>query len=171
MSVPEIYSKERGDYSDKYEDHALEQYKLYVEMADRISARRQTANTFFVSLNTILITMAGYAKSATSTEWFFYFVTSLAGLIICYIWFRLVKSYKNLNSGKFKVVHAIERELPFKLFDAEWEALGGGRDNSLYQPFTHLELRVPWVFGVIHMLVVFYVLPWRSLVEVCHASI
>ena len=30
--------------------HFLEQYKLYVEMADRISNRRQTANSFFCQL-------------------------------------------------------------------------------------------------------------------------
>jgi len=166
MSNLEIHSKPRDDYSDKYEDHALEQYKLYVEMADRISSRRQTANTFFVSLNTVLIALGGYAKSATSTEWFFYFVTSGSGLVICYIWYRLAKSYKCLNSGKFKIVHAVEIELPFKLFDAEWEALGRGKNTKLYHPFTSLELRVPWVFGAIHLIVVVYILPWRQLYEI-----
>ena len=160
-----IHSKPRDTYSDKYEDHALEQYKLYVEMADRISSRRQAANTFFVSLNTVLIALAGYAKSATLAEWFFYFITSISGLVICYIWYRLVKSYKNLNSGKFKVIHAIEMELPFKLFDAEWEAVGRGKDKKLYHPFTSLELRVPWVFGAIHFFVILYVLPWKQLLE------
>ncbi len=32
---------------EKYHEHILEQYKLYVEMADRISARRNMANVFF----------------------------------------------------------------------------------------------------------------------------
>ena len=38
--------------SDKLPDGLLEQYKIYVEMADRISARRGLANTFFLTLNT-----------------------------------------------------------------------------------------------------------------------
>ena len=38
-------------YGEKYKEHLLEQYKLYVEMADRISGRRQTANSFFLSIN------------------------------------------------------------------------------------------------------------------------
>ncbi len=164
MSNLEIHSKPRSDYHN-YEDHALEQYKLYVEMADRIATRRQAANTFYMSLNTVLIALASYAKSATSTEWFFYFITSVSGLVICYIWFRLVKSYKNLNSAKFKVVHAIEVELPLKLFDAEWEAVGRGKDKNLYHPFTSLELRVPWVFGAIHSLVVIYVIPWEKIID------
>ena len=36
------------------------QYKLYVEMADRISASWRTlANTFFVTLNTVVLTLIG----------------------------------------------------------------------------------------------------------------
>jgi hypothetical protein len=33
----------------------LEQYKLYVEMADRLSARRALANTFFLTVNTAVL--------------------------------------------------------------------------------------------------------------------
>jgi hypothetical protein len=33
--------------AEKYESAILEQYKLYVEMADRISNRRGLTNTFF----------------------------------------------------------------------------------------------------------------------------
>jgi len=32
----------------------MDQYKLYVEMADRVSARRSLANTFFLTLNTAI---------------------------------------------------------------------------------------------------------------------
>ena len=37
--------------SEKYQAAVLEQYKLYVEMADRVSARRGLANTFLLTLN------------------------------------------------------------------------------------------------------------------------
>lgn len=167
MTNIDIHSKPESEYSDKYKDHALDQYKLYLEMADRISSRRQTANTFFVSLNTVLIALAGYAQTATSSGKLFYFLVSLSGLVICYIWYRLVKSYKNLNSAKFKVLHEVEKELPFKLYDAEWEAVGRGKNKSLYHPFTSLEMRVPWVFGALHAFVLIYVLPWQKLVSGC----
>jgi len=41
-----IYEKD----SKLYKEHLLEQYKIYVEMADRISARRNLANVFFFIL-------------------------------------------------------------------------------------------------------------------------
>ena len=37
----------------------MDQYKLYVELADRVSARRALANTFFLTLNTAIFTAIG----------------------------------------------------------------------------------------------------------------
>ncbi len=45
--------------ADKYQAAILEQYKTYVEMADRISARRSLTNTFFLTLNTAVFTLIG----------------------------------------------------------------------------------------------------------------
>lgn len=39
----------------------LEQYKIYVEMADRVSARRGLTNTFFLSLNSAIFAAIGFA--------------------------------------------------------------------------------------------------------------
>jgi hypothetical protein len=47
-----------GD-AEKYQSAILEQSKLCVEMADRISARRALASAFFVSLNTAVLTTVG----------------------------------------------------------------------------------------------------------------
>jgi hypothetical protein len=47
------------------------------------------------------------------------------------MWYRLVRSYKDLNSAKFKVIHEIEKSLPISPYDAEWEAVGSiGRINT-----------------------------------------
>lgn len=36
----------RKSYGEKFHEHLLEQYKIYVEMMDRVSARRLQNNTF-----------------------------------------------------------------------------------------------------------------------------
>jgi hypothetical protein len=46
--------------AEKYVDALLEQYALYVEMADRISSRRGLANTFFLTLNSAILTLVGF---------------------------------------------------------------------------------------------------------------
>ena len=47
------------DYPPEYYSHALEQYKLSVEMADRVSQRRQSANVFFLTVSSSLIAFLG----------------------------------------------------------------------------------------------------------------
>ena len=52
-------------WNEEFADPAqlLEQYKLYVEMADRISQRRGAANTFFLTFNTAVVgALAGFYK-------------------------------------------------------------------------------------------------------------
>ena len=146
----------RDTYGERYVDHIIEIYKLYVEMADRISSRRQTANSFFLTINSAIVALVGYVNlvsSQTSAAFLFYALVAIAGMILSYLWYRLVLSYKQLNSGKFKVIHAIESMLPLRPYDAEWIALGEGKNPSLYKPFTHIEIFVPWVFFAIHAFV------------------
>jgi hypothetical protein len=51
------------EYGEAYRQHLFDQYKLAVEMADRVSARRMQANTFFLAVNTGLLTVfANLAK-------------------------------------------------------------------------------------------------------------
>lgn len=41
--------------TEQYREHILEQYKIYLEMADRISNRRDVANAFFLTLNGLVL--------------------------------------------------------------------------------------------------------------------
>lgn len=136
----------------KYQDHLLEQYKVYLESADRISDRRQTANSFFVTINTGLIALVGYFHLGSNTSRDLYWLAALAGMISSYMWYRIIRSYRDLNTAKFKVVHEIEAQLPISPFDAEWEAVGRGKDPKLYLPFTHIEIGIPWVFLFLHLI-------------------
>ena len=143
------------EYGEAYKAHCLEIYKVFVEMADKVSARRQTANSFFLSVNTALVAAIGYVgfglgKSESHT---FNGFVALAGMILCFLWFALILSYKNLNSAKFKVIHEIEQCLPLAPYDAEWETAARGEKPLIYWPFTHIEMLVPWVFFLIHVFV------------------
>ena len=138
-----LIANDKASYGEDYTSDSLEIYKIYVQMADNISVRRQSANSFFLTINTAIIGIVSYIGGVTG-------IVSLAGIVLCYAWYRLIRSYKDLNSGKFKVVHEIEKELPLAPYDAEWEALGRGEDPKLYLPFTHVEIWVPGIFGALH---------------------
>ena len=109
-----ITPQKEKEYGENFRTHCLEIYKIYLEMADRISSRRQTANSFFLSINTAIIAGTGYVKfsSIGLSNDYFVIIVGVSGILICYIWYRLIRSYKDLNSGKFKVIHEIEKICP-----------------------------------------------------------
>jgi hypothetical protein len=143
----------KNSYGAEYERHMFEQYKLYVEMADRLSARRMLANSFFVGVHTALITaFTVLIKEGILHRGLIGYAPFVAVVLLCFVWWRIVSSYRQLNSGKFKVVHALESRLPVAPYDAEWVALGGGKNPNLYRPLTHIENWVPLCFALLYFL-------------------
>jgi hypothetical protein len=156
----ELFSKKENEYGSDYKAHLFEQYKLYVDGAEKISDRRQHANNYFITINTALISLMGLSFQIKLFENLAWIKSILAfvGIIICVIFWFLIRSYKQLNTGKFAVIHEIEKHLPLALYKYEWEILGEGKDNKKYYPFSHIELLIPWVFGIIYVLLGLYFL-------------
>ena len=136
-----------------YESAVLEQYRLYVEMADRVSARRGLTNSFFLTLNTGIITfVAAFGKTPPGAKGWWLAIPLAAILGECFAWFYLVRSYRLLNSAKYEVVGALEERLPASPFwRAEWWALGEGTDRARYWPLSHLEQWIPVLFGLAYI--------------------
>lgn len=59
-NVSGIVSLPKKSYKDplKYQDHILEQYKLYIASIEQNTSRRNIANSFFLTLHTVIITAA-----------------------------------------------------------------------------------------------------------------
>ncbi len=131
----------------------FELYKLFVGTSERLVDRRQTVNTFFLSINALLLSGLGaIAKEVAIVPVAIVGVVavSIAGILLCQGWRRLVHSYRQLNRGKFAVIELLEQKLPASLFRAEWEALGAGRDDTKYRPFTKTEVWIPIIFMMVY---------------------
>lgn len=120
----------------------LEQYKLAVEMADRISRRRYQANRFFLSIVSALTVLNG--SSLIGDPWQ---TAALAVAIVslCFLWRRLLTTYGALNNAKFKVIHEIEEELPFAMFTREQQYYR----KPGYVSLTVTEQSVPLLFAAL----------------------
>ncbi len=141
------------EYDDKgkFKDHVLEQYKLCVEMADRISARRSTANTFFLTLNTLVV--GALSACAEKFSRLSVIVVCIAAIVLCYVWKRLINSYRQLNTAKHTVIGEFEKRLPTSPYwSAEWNVLGEGKDPKKYKQLTAVEKWVPIVFMCLYLL-------------------
>ncbi|MGI5457708.1 RipA family octameric membrane protein [Streptomyces sp. CA-249302] len=151
-----VSASDYDERSEAYRAALFEQYKLCVEMADRVSSRRNLANTFFLTLNSGLVAfLGGWLAPAHLRD--APVLLLLAGLpvllAICAAWWFTVRSYEQLNQGKWQVIGALEERLPTRAFSAaEWQALREGRDWRVYLRLTVVERWVPIIFAGTYVL-------------------
>ncbi|QBK30770.1 hypothetical protein E0E05_09300 [Roseitalea porphyridii] len=140
----------------------LEIYKMLVEMADRVSQRRQSANSFYLTVNTAIIGGAAYLSQSDFGS-LDTVAVSIAGLAVCFLWRRAVTSYKSLNDAKFEVITALEARLPASPYADEWKILDVDGDGNKHRPFHATEILVPFVFAFVHGAQLLAEIPWGLL--------
>ncbi|MFX1538098.1 MAG: hypothetical protein ACFFDI_28215 [Promethearchaeota archaeon] len=120
----------------------FDQYKLYVEMADKISARRSSTNSFYLTANSFLFVALGILIS-TGLE-VIAPVILIVGIFFSISWWLLINYYKNLNSCKFTVINEIEKKLPVMGFLTEWKLWKlGEKPLKKYRRLTFIEQWIP----------------------------
>jgi hypothetical protein len=146
---------DKQKYGEKFQDHLLDQYKLYVEMSDRTSARRNQMNSFYTSLLsgllaliTIVINKDILSFQKAKFQAVAFLAITILGILICIIWYLNIRSYRQLNSGKFKVISELEQQLPFACYNKEWEFLKKDGRYKGYLTQTTLEKVIPLLLAV-----------------------
>jgi hypothetical protein len=134
---------------------ALELYKFAVELADRMSARRGTANAFFLTVQTTFLAVLGLATSNLSESpiWVTVAVTT-AGLILSVTWWLQLRSYRDLNKAKFEVITDMETRLDISIFTGEWQSLKKDPVKKWRPRYAELgtaERLVPGVFAALYL--------------------
>ena len=137
----------------------LEQYKLFVEMADRVSNRRASMNKFYVSLLAGLFAILSITNSIEQNKLYtltILAITSFLGLALCAIWWLNLLSSKQLNNAKWKVIHEIESQLPAQPWGKEWEYLGHGNSYKEYLKSTTIERLIPAALSLPYLALLVY---------------
>jgi hypothetical protein len=153
-----LISNVEAAYGGSFREHLLEQYKMYVDSAQRVSEKRISTGNYLLTVCTSMLTVFGIAAAQrVGGAWLI--IIPIAGLLVSLTWFFLVKAYKDLNAAKFRVIHELESYLPVALFRYEWHACEQGQ-GSAYRPVTHHERVIPLAFaGVFIALGVYAVAP------------
>jgi len=144
----------------------LDNYKLAVEMADRVSARRGTTNAFFIILQCLLVATVALLGTATAavgaaakTS-----ITGLCvvGMIASVAWFFQLQGYLAISDAKAQVILNLEKRTSAKIFRPEWKRLRVVRFAWLpkFTELSLLEQLVPAAFCVVDLalLIVFLAL-------------
>lgn len=147
--------------------HVFEQYKLAVEMADRVSARRAAANTFFFSIQAgLAVALGAFAVNAgtqdnPTPDRFVLTLAAISGVLIASSWWMLLRSYRDLNGAKFAVINNLEEKyLRVHLFRDEWAQLKQDRVKAWrtrYAELGQIERSVPILFALLYLALAIHV--------------
>lgn len=153
-----LYTTE--NYKGSFNADLLEQYKLYVQSAENVSARRVASSRYLLTLNVALVALYRFQSSDLGSNWWALLVP-LLGALVSDLWRRIIKSHRDLNTIKFDIIHEIERQLPVAPFKHEWGLAEQGRGKT-YRSVTDIERWIPCVFLILHA-VLFILLAMKAL--------
>ena len=120
-----LFKKKILDYKGSYENDLLEQYKLYVELMDRINERVQQSYYSFLTINSAIVGGLGYfqihAKEVAENvfAYFLLLIISYLALIFCLGWLKSIKSLRDHYERRLEIIKLIEEKLPLSLFNTE----------------------------------------------------
>ena len=157
-----LLSDKKETYGGSFQSDLLEQYKLLVESAENVSARRVASSRYLLTLSAALVALYGF-QSASFGQSYWFLVVPIIGIPVSLLWYFIIKSHADLNRIKFDVIHELEEQLPAAIYKYEWQLAEKGRGKA-YRAVTSIESCIPILFALAHsVLAVMMVL---SLVEV-----
>jgi hypothetical protein len=159
----DLFNKPTAEWTTDDLKNAVDIYKILIDMADKVSQRRQNANNFYLSVNTAITGASAYLASSTNNNASVLLI-SIVGFFVCLLWKRNIDSYKDLNNGKFAVITELEKALPIAPFRAEWDVLERGENKKQYRPFHTVEVFVPIIFAGLYFVQCVRSISWASLV-------
>lgn len=103
-----------------------------------------------LTLNVALVALYGFQFSSHDPSLLMVLIP-IAGILVSWVWLDIIKSYKDLNTVKFKIIHELEKYLPAALYAHEWQLTEEGKGTP-YRAVTTIESWIPRAFLVLHVI-------------------
>ena len=145
-----LFRHAKETYHGSFGTDLLEQYKLYVQSAEHVSARRVASSRYLLTLNIALVTLYGM-QSEGFVQNYWAILVPILGILASGLWYQIIQSHRDLNTVKFQIIHQLEEHLPVALYTYEWQLAGEGHGTP-YSAVTHREQWIPLAFVVLHSL-------------------
>lgn len=139
-----------------YEDDRklkFEQYKMMVSSTEKVTESRMKVNNLFFTITSSILSVGfvlGKTFGFTIAAMIGMFVLTVLSFVVSFFWERLIDSYGKLNTGKFKVIDKIEKQLRTNMFEDEWKIL---TEEIKYEPNTRTETKVITYFRIFIVIV------------------
>ena len=119
-----------------------------MQSAENVSARRVASSRYLLTVNAALVALYGL-QPVDFGENYWTLSVPLIGVLVSWLWCRVIKSHADLNRIKFVLIHEMERHLPAAMYRYEWQLAEEGQGKS-YKTVTTIERWIPVLFSVLH---------------------
>ena len=135
------------EQDEKHYDSLVEQYKILVESTNHLHDVRESANNYWITINSLGISAISYIKDnhlfKSTTQplavWFFV----ILGIILCCTWLNSLSVVKKSIESRHLLLKETETYLPLKIFTKLFKSTQKDKgENSL----TLREMLIPSFF-------------------------
>lgn len=131
----------------------LEEYKLFCDMAQKLSERRQTSTQTYLAVNTAIFTVLAFlVKDAGFRGWSMIEVTAplyLAGIAVSIVWLRTIYDFRRVIGWRYDQLREMEKVMPdsYRTLTKEYEAYYHAKGGI---SFSNLEAWMPKLFIILY---------------------
>jgi amino acid permease len=92
----------------------FEEYKLFAELTDRLSDRRQKISNTYLTVNSIIIGVIAFLIKDTDLLSVVVIMPLIIGIIACIVWKQIMYKYKKLITHRIEELREIENHVDMK---------------------------------------------------------
>lgn len=130
------------------------EYELFVGDTQRATERRQSVNTIYLSVNSLLLGAVALLAQAGGLDKPLFLpiviLIAIAGFVICGDWSRIINSYRTYINVRFDVLKGMENgfEDSVKMYHVEDQRL---KYNDPHHGFYRIEINLPAMFRILYV--------------------
>jgi hypothetical protein len=163
ISIQPVLFPNGVDFSNEQRQQLLDYYKLVIQNSEQLATRRQSLNSFFLSINSMFMAGIGVISKETIAqaavpphhhrnpvvgELFFVIMLCITGLIVCRNWEALIKSYARIVQANAVVTEEMERHLLAAMTTAQQRLHG-----TDFVSMARVESRIASTFMCLYLIV------------------
>ena len=122
----DIYRRERIKEEEKFE-----QYKLFIESAEKNSDKRITQNNIYLTIN---LAFTSYISTQV-LDLKHNIIMTIIGILICIVWLCTINNYAKRNKVKFEIINESEYGT---LYKEEWKRISILTSLTTYEKISSI---------------------------------
>lgn len=124
----------------KDSDHKFDQYKMFVDSAEKNSENRIKQSNFYLTINLAFLSYT----IAQGLDLPRLIIAAAIGVTICVVWLLTISNYAKRNGVKFDIINEMENDFN-ALFSEEWKRV------KILTPLSRYEKTVAVIFIVAYV--------------------